>query len=74
MIEVKYKNKVIGHTPDEGKTIIFLDNDESKEFQKVALKGYPIGLSSRSMGIVHEKGIVAKGPTNELSFFETDTQ
>ena len=58
-IEVKYLNVVIGYTCDGGKTIEFLDNEESKEVQNSLLKGHTVGISSRRMGTIDENGYVS---------------
>jgi hypothetical protein len=53
-IDVKYNNIVVGYTYDEGKTVIFLDNEAAKEIQSQILNGYTVGVSSRRMGVIKE--------------------
>jgi hypothetical protein len=53
-IEVKYLDKLVGYTSDNGKTIEFLDNEAAKQLKEELLKRTPIGISSRRIGTIDE--------------------
>lgn len=48
-IPVNYNGEVIGYTADEGKTIIFNNEDSSKKLNEL-LKNKIVGVSSRAIG------------------------
>jgi len=58
--EVKYNGIVIGYTTDGGKTIVFEETDEVKDFLKNFEKGKTIYISSRALGTVDDDMIVTR--------------
>ena len=72
-VEVKSNGIVVGYTYDEGKTIEFLDNDETKKVLAIMNNGTPIGISSRKTGKINENGFVTDiSDLNELGIVSDD--
>jgi hypothetical protein len=73
MIPVKYNNKVVGYTEDEGKTIVF-DNSEDAKLLLLKLQSLDtnIGISSRGVGKVSEDGFVIEREVKSLDIFDLE--
>lgn len=69
MIPVKYNNKVVGYTEDEGKTIVF-DNSEDAKLLLQSLDTN-IGISSRGVGKISED-IVIEREVKSLDIFDLE--
>jgi len=68
-IPVKYKNTVIGYTPDEGNTIVFDESETAKYVKSKILNKGIISVSSRSTGEVDHHGKIFNQQINELNIF-----
>jgi hypothetical protein len=66
-IEVKFLDKLVGYTSDNGKTIDFLDNEAARQVKEELTKGTTIGISSRQAGTLNENNTVESENVNQYS-------
>lgn len=69
-IPVKYNGVVVGWTDAEAKSIKFEDNEEAKKIKEEIMRRESIGLSSRAIGEVDEKGNISKSEMFESSIIK----
>ena len=70
MIPVKYNDKVVGYTEDEGKTITFDNNEEAKLLLQSLDTNF--GISSRGVGKVSEDGSVIEREVKSIDIFDLE--
>ena len=70
MIPVKYNDKVVGYTEDEGKTITFDNTEEAKLLLQSLDTNF--GISSRGVGKVSEDGSVIEREVKSLDIFDLE--
>ncbi len=70
MIPVKYNDKVVGYTEDEGKTITFDNSEEAKLLLQSLDTNF--GISSRGVGKVSEDGSVIEREVKSLDIFDLE--
>ena len=70
MIPVKYNDKVVGYTEDEGKTITFDNTEEAKLLLKSLDTNF--GISSRGVGKVSEDGSVIEREVKSVDIFDLE--
>lgn len=59
-IPVKYNGVIVGWTDFDAKSIKFEDNEEAQKIKEEIMRGESIGLSSRAIGEVDERGNISK--------------
>ena len=70
MIPVKYNDKVVGYTEDEGKTITFDNTEEAKLLLQSLDTNF--GISSRGVGKVSEDGSVIEREVKSFDIFDLE--
>ena len=70
MIPVKYNDKVVGYTEDEGKTITFDNTEEAKLLLQSLDTNF--GISSRGVGKVSEDGSVTEKEVKSIDIFDLE--
>ena len=70
MVPVKYNDKVVGYTEDEGKTITFDNTEEAKLLLQSLDTNF--GISSRGVGKVSEDGSVIEREVKSLDIFDLE--